>query len=111
MKQTAPLSVRIKEYLRTLAPHVRQRDSAVLLAEAASELPGRWIPVTERLPGFGQFVIVAYTEALGDERAVGAETHYNDGVWTNADRMKSGQPTHWMPLPESPISVCEQHQE
>lgn len=61
-----------------------------------------WIPVSERLPGFGQFVIVAYTEAIGDERTVGAEAHYNDGVWTNTDRMKSGQPTHWMPLPEPP---------
>jgi hypothetical protein len=61
-----------------------------------------WIPVTERLPEWGQTVIVAYAETHGDEGMVGCETHYADGVWTDSDRMRGGQPTHWMPLPEPP---------
>ena len=61
-----------------------------------------WIPVDERLPGWGQTVIVAYDVACGDERTVGSETHYADGVWTNPNRMRGGQPTHWIPLPDPP---------
>ena len=65
-------------------------------------MTGQWIPVDERLPGWGQTVIVAYDVACGDERTVGSETHYADGVWTNPNRMRGGQPTHWIPLPDPP---------
>jgi len=61
-----------------------------------------WIPVDERLPSWGQTVIVAYDVACGDERSVGFDTHYADGVWTKPDRMRGGQPTHWMKMPEPP---------
>ena len=64
----------------------------------------QWIPVTERLPKWGQFVIVAYNVACGPpDREVGAECHYADGVWTGSDKMDGGEPTHWMPLPPPPL--------
>lgn len=40
---------RIREYLRTLSPHVREREAAVLLEEACGEIERLWRSEASRL--------------------------------------------------------------
>ena len=40
---------RIREYLRTLSPHVRKREAAVLLEEACGEIERLWRAEASRL--------------------------------------------------------------
>ena len=40
---------RIREYLRTLSPHVREREAAVLLEEACGEIERLWRREASRL--------------------------------------------------------------
>ncbi len=65
-------------------------------------MANKWISVEKRLPEWGETVIVCYEANFDAGREVTADTCYGDGVWTKADQMKGGQPTHWMPLPEPP---------
>jgi hypothetical protein len=106
-----PLAVRIHQYLATLAPHMRESEAATLLAEAEEELDriserefveqaraaitGGWIPVTERLPDYGQRVPVM----VGG--VVYVTTFVPPGRFA-CDDYGACHPTHWMPLPEPP---------
>lgn len=66
----------------------------------------RWIPVTERLPENGHFVLtLRWRKDIG----IGYLTNYTqDGsiCWVvdhdSYNRLSEGAITHWMPLPESP---------
>ena len=59
----------------------------------------RWIPVEERLPEVGEFVLVAEKKGGITESFVDFEDYETrDGIeWFGADEV-----THWMPLPEPP---------
>ena len=60
----------------------------------------KWIPVTERLPEFGQNVAVVVHFPF-DENAKMAVAPYN----TEMHPMFWERVTHWMPLPEAPKEV------
>jgi len=62
----------------------------------------KWISVEKRLPEWGETVIVCYEANFDAGREVTADTCYGDGVWTKADQMKGGEPTHWMKFPKPP---------
>ena len=76
---------------------VQIRNKNVMLAEAINERP-QWIPVAERLPERGYYVLV-YED--GDILMAS----YADGNWVLRDTYEvidDLKPTHWMRLPESP---------
>lgn len=59
----------------------------------------KWIPVSERLPGVYETVIVCDVR----EQYVGAWMYYGNDDWVYDDKMfDTGEITHWMPLPEPP---------
>lgn len=77
-----------------------KREIERMVIDTANSKP-RWIPVTERLPEEGQYVLVSYRTISGAMRAV--------SYWFLDDRNKvrwGGENelfvTHWMPLPERP---------
>lgn len=77
-------------------------DACVLAVEALREQEQRrWIPVTERLPAFGERVICTDGDAVFEQYRVEPSCVY--GMW---DRFGMKSPmqkvTHWMPLPEPP---------
>ena len=68
----------------------------------ADQLARRWIPVTERLPERGYYVL-AYED--GDILMAS----YADGNWVLRDMYEiiELKPTHWMPLPSAPVEETE----
>lgn len=56
---------------------------------------GRWVPVTERLPGD------IYMRLLRDEHGNVAFGAYKDGGWVSTEDM-FGETTHWCELPPEP---------
>lgn len=78
-------------------------DKLVEAAEAIEELskPG-WIPVTDRLPGTGEIVLV-----YGKRGGIYTAEHNRNARWPGSFWKLNGkshhcEPTHWMPLPEPP---------
>ena len=63
----------------------------------------KWIPVSERLPKFDEYVIV-YCAIYG--RYLSSYSEILDtgwGNWRDPEGILGGlPPTHWMPLPEPP---------
>lgn len=118
-----PLAVRIHQYLATLAPHTRERETARLLAEAEEQLNriserefveqaraaimGGWIPVSERVPEHGGTVVCRTVDRDLRFARVMRVTTYADGTPATACHWM-GYPdgqlevTHWIPLPEPP---------
>lgn len=118
-----PLAVRIHQYLATLAPHMREREAARLLAEAEDQLDriserefvaqakaaiiGEWIPASDRVPDHGGTVVCRTADKeLRFARVMRVTTHA-DGTPATAYHWMGypGDPldvTHWMPLPEPP---------
>ena len=62
----------------------------------------RWIPVSERLPGDRDWVIVA-----GEYGGVSIAQMNIKWGWNGADGETDGDVTHWMPLPEPPEDTHE----
>lgn len=81
--------------------------SLLQAADAIEELTdnhvGKWIPVTERLPLYGQDVLAVRTYGDGEKCQEVLMAHiavWNEETgkkWWNATNI-----THWMPLPEPP---------
>lgn len=70
----------------------KQYDDAMSALDMAIEaLNQRWIPVTERLPEEGTFVLASYNSDEGTDVIM---TYYNKYGFTR------GLMTAWMPLPE-----------
>lgn len=64
----------------------------------------RWIPVEERLPEPGETVLVWHH----GEAQMAWLNHFTNGVaYFVRDTHYNFEPTHWMPLPESPM--CATH--
>lgn len=83
-------------YVPPAAPQSPGRDTATV--------PGKWIPVSERIPIPGVDVLVA-KEFFGPgdwRRKVGHVRHEESG-WNIYGA--SWEPTHWMPLPAAPQEV------
>jgi hypothetical protein len=62
--------------------------------------PSKWIPVTERLPEKGEFVLVFTVDRIVGEAVLDKDWQF---YWSNTDEY--AEPlfvTHWMPLPEPP---------
>lgn len=82
------------EAIRIQGKYFREAIDDAPTVDAVPVVPGRWIPVSERLPEQGQEVIV-----------------YDGGVlkpkvfcylFWNKDYNSWARITHWMPLPEPP---------
>lgn len=80
----------------------RENDSLAKSVNEASEfLRRRWIPVTERLPKYGERVLVfggvTMYVAYYDKNRYGGES------WHKLNsKSHYCNPTHWMPLPQPP---------
>lgn len=72
-------------------------------ADAIEELSKpKWIPVTERLPGTGEVVLVS-----GKRGGIYTAEHNRNARWPGTfwklnSKSHHCEPTHWMPLPEPP---------
>lgn len=67
-------------------------------------VPGKWIPVSERMPIPGVDVLVAKEFfGPGDWRRKVGHVRHEDGGWNIYGA--SWAPTHWMPLPAGPQEV------
>ena len=88
------------------------------LRDAAKKEP-KWIPVTERLPEIGTYIIAgrmkyyyekAYTNFV-DVAYFGPRWNDTDYSWQTFNDWFEGQQefeiTHWMPLPEPPDHIGE----
>ena len=66
-----------------------------------------WIPVTERLPESGEFIVVANWDKNHTPRVVKANVLMVQEFWGIATGFYAHgqQVTHWMPLPEPPKEV------
>lgn len=77
----------IWDALLSLAPHSPGSEPATV--------PGKWIPVSERLPDEGDHVLVS--------DGVGMEVSWIRGrEWKKLRHIYSEDVTHWMPLPAAP---------
>ena len=96
---------RYEQYIRT-ENAIRNMPSAQTgekEIEYADEKEQKWIPVTERLPLYGQDVLAVRTYGDGEKCQEVLMAHiavWNEETgerWWNATNI-----THWMPLPEPP---------
>ena len=85
----------------------KKYDKAPMVMEAADAIEElskpRWIPVTERLPLYGQDVLAVRTYGDGEKCQEVLMAHI--AVWneeTGAKWWNATNITHWMPLPEPP---------
>ncbi|MCQ0860203.1 DUF551 domain-containing protein [Klebsiella pneumoniae] len=90
----------IKRIVRELA--AAQHDTPALnLVRNVVTVPGKWIPVSERMPEEGG----RYWCYVEEQNSLG-KSHYqwncswNGDVWS--DKALTGRVTHWMPLPAAP---------
>ena len=93
MASDLPVAVRIHQYLRTLSAHIKEREAAMLLAEACDEierLRSEWIPVDKRLPD-------EEVRVLATDGTDVFDSEYMSGNWEWCADV-----THWFPLPEPP---------
>ena len=80
-----------------------QAKAMLLHVLAAAQAPAGWVPVTERLPEVGQYLLVAGPRgsnlADGYYRMTGIMLE--DGIYDGYGCWLSNA-THWMPLPAAP---------
>ena len=95
----------IKRIVRELA--AAQHDTPALnLVRNVVTVPGKWIPVSERMPEEGG----RYWCYVEEQNSLG-KSHYqwncswNGDVWS--DKALTGRVTHWMPLPAAPQEVSD----
>lgn len=77
-------------------------EAADAIEELTDRNVGKWIPVTERLPGMGEVVLV-----YGKRGGIYTAEHNRNGRWPGSfwklnSKSHYCEPTHWMPLPEPP---------
>jgi hypothetical protein len=79
--------------------HETQKKNLSVLTDAYMK---SWIPVTERLPGTGEIVLV-----YGKRGGIYTAEHNRNARWPGSfwklnSKSHHCEPTHWMPLPEPP---------
>ena len=74
-------------------------DIMELKEEIRSCSCSRWIPVSERLPEYGGYVLAVF------EKCLPFVAMYYSGVKKFSCEGEEANPTHWMPLPEPPQEV------
>lgn len=64
----------------------------------------RWIPVSERMPEDGEHVLAAYVDTMLTAAYYRHHIAFGgvDNWWDIGEGWHTGNPTHWMPLPEVP---------
>ncbi|MFA5753448.1 MAG: DUF551 domain-containing protein [Bacteroidales bacterium] len=88
-----------------LIDDLREENANLTARIAELEEKQRWIPVSERLPKDGEYVLAAFTDTI-----LTATYHRQwTGLvglddWLDIEGRHSGTPTHWMPLPPNPES-------
>lgn len=86
------------------ADPLREVTPLYLHPQPAPVVPGKWIPVSERMPEEGG----RYWCYVEEQNSLG-KSHYqwncswNGDVWS--DKALTGRVTHWMPLPAAPQEV------
>ena len=90
----------IEDLSKRVDESIPKDDAEIIIAEVAKP---RWIPVTERLPLYGQDVLAVRTYGDGEKCQEVLTAHiavWNEETgekWWNVTNI-----THWMPLPEPP---------
>jgi hypothetical protein len=86
-----------------LIDDLREENANLTARIAELEEKQRWIPVSERLPRDGEYVLAAFTDTIL------TATYHRQWTgfvglddWLDIEGRHSGTPTHWMPLPEPP---------
>ena len=64
----------------------------------------RWIPVSERMPEDGEHVLAAYVDTMLTAAYYRHHIAFGgvDNWWDVGEGWHTGNPTHWMPLPQLP---------
>lgn len=75
-------------------------DCALDTLDALPSAEPRWIPVTERLPGYGEKVLVTFHNKYIDRTTIGVSSCYVQKEGFFSDTPFDYAPIAWMPLPE-----------
>ena len=103
----------VEGWLKEAADAIERLQKAVLRLEEESGIldelpmyqqPVGWIPVTERLPKYGETVLVYGSQGgIYTARYERARTEWGrDSWWKLNSKSHICNPTHWMPLPQPP---------
>lgn len=80
------------------------RAAVYFVGSFGQQVP-RWIPVSERLPGEGEQVIVWMPDCPHHPCGMDMGSCMTDSIWGVTWMVSGGRsafPSHWMPLPETP---------
>jgi hypothetical protein len=89
---------RILEEVKTIDDSIFQYDPAYMEALETVLSHGEWIPVEERLPEYGEVVLVCGVK--GGVYTAMLKTDGWNGWWKMNTRNHWCEPLAWMPLPE-----------
>lgn len=76
-----------------------------LHAQPAPAVPGKWIPVSERMPIDFEAVIAFDGDQVYGEAMYSSDDGFTIDGYEPCDRLKLQNVTHWMPLPPPPTEV------
>ena len=88
----------LKDENRDICYGTSYTEDAIKTAIEALERT-RWIPVSERLPEYSDYVLAVF------EKCLPFVAMYYSGVKKFSCEREEANPTHWMPLPEPPQEV------
>lgn len=96
-------NVRLSDVLPMKGDKWAWQESPLRSRIAELEAAQRWIPVSERLPEDGEPVLAAYVDTMLTAAYYRHHIAFG-GVdnWWDVEGCHTGNPTHWLPLPESP---------
>lgn len=106
---TQQLRERIARAVRAVMLAAAQHDTPALNSvQSVVTVPGKWIPVSERMPE-REVDVQVYCPDKKEQMVAYLERNELDGyfrfaTWRTGDGIYC-QPTHWMPLPAAPQEV------
>ena len=94
----------IKRIVRELAaaPHDTHALNSV---QSVATVPGKWIPVSERMPIEFEAVIAFDGDQVYGEAMYSSDDGFTIDGYEPCDRLNLQNVTHWMPLPAAPQEV------